>query len=100
MQDGWIGRGAEQRWGVDGWMQDGEMHGHRVDSRTKEISDAEHSVLDSLPLVSPLGFHFRKSQMLQRVGFVQSSHDWVFPLQSVRRTPERVLKGFSPFLGK
>ena len=81
-------------------MQDGEMHGYRIDSRTKEIFDAEHTVLDSLPLVSPLGFYFQNSQMLQRLGFVQSSCDWVFPLQSVHRTPESVLKGFSPFLGK
>lgn len=81
-------------------MQDGEMHGYRIDSRTKEISDAEHTVLDSLPLVSPLGFHFQNSQMLQWVGFVQSSYDWLFPLQSAHRTPASVLKGFSPFLGK
>lgn len=77
------------------------MHGHRVDSRTREISDAEHSVLDSLPLVSPLGFHFRKSQ--DAPAEWDSSSRAVMtglPLQSVRRTPEEGIEGVQSFLGK
>lgn len=48
----------------EGWMQDEEMHGCRIDSRTKKISDAEQRLLDGLLLVSPLGFQFQNSQLL------------------------------------
>lgn len=54
--DGWIGEWSRGgRW-MDGCKMD-MMHGCRINSRTKKMSDAEHSVLDSLPLVSPLNVH-------------------------------------------
>lgn len=77
------------------------MHECRIGSRTKKMSDAQHCVLDSLPLVSPLGFHFPSSQILSCSStLVQSSYGRIFPLQSVHRTPESAVKGFRPFPGR
>lgn len=65
--DGWVGRAEveDARW-IDVRVQD--------HSRANKMADAECSVLDNLPLVSPLGFHFQNGQilvMLQRVGSEQ-----------------------------
>lgn len=55
-KDEWIGGWSRGDGRMDGCKMD-MMHGYRID-RTKKMSDAEHSALGSLPLVSPLDFHF------------------------------------------